>query len=186
MVDTPWAPGSTATGSSVASSSHTEPRAPSTPRVRRYETRSFWDEFGPQRHDLWCHREQRSMAIWTSKILVMGIQLMGMWALFFEEAQWQNGGYHGYIIMGKSGYVMLRPHATLLEGPEWPNCSVPVGYNLCRYDDGDGDAAAAGGGGDAAGPNLPGLLGSLSASFSLLSMMCRYVCHCIWVGHLTL
>ena len=68
--------------------------------------------------------------------------------------------------MGKSGYVMLRPHATLLEGPEWPNCSVPVGYNLCRYDDGDGDgddAAAGGGGGDAAGPNFPGFLGSLSA-----------------------
>lgn len=40
-------PGSTATGLSLASS-QTEPRAPSTPRLRRYETRSFWDEFGPQ------------------------------------------------------------------------------------------------------------------------------------------
>ncbi|CAL1157810.1 unnamed protein product [Cladocopium goreaui] len=43
--------GSTATGSSVASSSHTEPRAPSTPRVRRYETRSFWDEWYKKQGD---------------------------------------------------------------------------------------------------------------------------------------
>ena len=55
---------------------------------------------------------------------------------------------------------------------------------IVNYDDGDGGdydyggvgggGGGGGGGGDAAGPNLPDFLESLSALISSRSMMCRY------------